>query len=78
VPRIRRLLQEDFTSDFLGNAAGTIQELGAEFFFEQGDLVGHGRLREIAQARGPREMPQFRDGDEGPQLSEFHSLSLSD
>jgi hypothetical protein len=69
---------EDLTSDGQRDAAGTIQELGAELFFEQRDLVGDGRLGQIAQACGPREVPQVSDRDEGPQLTEFHSRSLSD
>lgn len=73
-----RFFQERVASDRQRDAAGAIQEPGAEFIFEQGNLVGHGRLREIAKARGPREMPQLRDGDEGPQVTQFHSPSLSD
>src|SRR6185436_12000569 len=69
---------EDFTSDGQRDTAGTIQELGAELFFEQRNLMGDSRLGQVAQARGPREMPQVSDRDEGPQLTELHSLSLSD
>jgi hypothetical protein len=71
--------QKYFASHGEGHSpSGAIQELGPDFLLEQGDLMRHGRLGEVAEAGGPREMPQFCDGDERPQLAEFHSRSLSD
>ncbi len=49
----------------------------AELLLEQRDLVRDGGLREVAQPRGPREVAQFGDGDEGPQLPQFHQRILS-
>jgi hypothetical protein len=48
-----RLFEEDFTGDGQRDAAsGSIQELGADLFFELRDLVRDRRLREVAEARG--------------------------
>src|SRR4029079_402820 len=55
-----------------------IEQSRAQFLLQQGDLVRHGRLREVAQTGRPREVPQFGDGDEGAQLTQLHSRSLSD
>ena len=72
-------LQEDFAGDRQRHAArGPIQKLRAEFLLEQRDLVGNGRLRQVAEAGRPCEMPQFSDGHERPQLTQLHSWSLSD
>jgi len=74
-----RFFEEDLVRDGQRHtSSGSIQQSGADLRLELRNLMGNRGLREVAQAGGPSEMPQFGDGDKGAQLAQLHSRSLSD
>ena len=68
-----RLFEHDVAGHREGDPPGrAVQQLRPDGRFELRDLVRHGRLRKIAEARGAREVSQLGDGHEGLQLCEVH------
>jgi hypothetical protein len=65
--------QHDLTSDGERHAARRpIEQLRADFLLELRDLVRDRWLRDIAGARGAREMTMFGDGHERLQVGQIH------
>lgn len=53
-------------------AAEAVEETGAKFVFELEDLLGEGRLRDVALLSGAREGVGVGDSAEVAKLLEFH------
>jgi hypothetical protein len=55
---------------------GTVQQPHADFFLEILYLPCQRRLRQVKRRRGFGEVQRVRHGDEIPQMTEFHTLSV--
>ena len=53
-------------------ALGAVEELDAELLLELADLLAYCRLRDVQALRRAAEVQLLGDGDEVPQVTEFH------
>lgn len=58
-------------------AACAVEEPGAEFPLQAGDLVAERGLNDQTPLRGSGEAARFRDGEDVPHLLEFHRLIVN-
>jgi len=54
-------------------SCAAVEQLDLDLFLELFDLLTERRLRDVETLRGPTEIQLFSDGNEVPQMTQFHA-----